>query len=265
MWGPFGVRTERRMRFENHIQAQDGSYRAVEMPGPRDLETWRACYHVFKAAAVMLKIAHPAVLERYESLFEQRCRRFPGAWHIMVLADMRCRCEFFGVEKRRLREMQMKCPTLSDYDPDMPWNSVIQSAADDIQYWQRNVEMPALEFTLGRHSRDAGTGSPSSGGHARPPVGQHTQKQPDVPASWKAVNLQGTEICRKWNASPGGCERNCPQRRAHQCAICLNTHRACQHDASKTGTGKGSKGSGGKGNQGGGPKKRARKTKKSGN
>ena len=82
VWGPFGVRLERSMRFMNHIRAQDGSYRAVEMPGPRDLETWRACFHVFKAAAVMLKIAHPAVLERYEALFEQRCRRFPGAWHM---------------------------------------------------------------------------------------------------------------------------------------------------------------------------------------
>ena len=218
----------------------------------------------------MLNIAHPAVLERYEALFEQRCRRFPGAWHIMVLADMRCRSEFFGAEKRILRELHYKCPAMPDFDPEMPWNSVIQSAGEDMVYWHRNVDSPALEFTLGRHSKDAtrgfdaGTGSASSGGHSRPQSGQQTHK-PDVPANWKAVNLQGTEICRKWNATPGGCERTCPQKRAHQCAICLNTHRACQHDADKGGTGKGSKGSGGKGSQGGGPKKRARKAKKSSN
>ena len=140
-----------------------------------------------------------------------------------------------------------------------------------VYYWCRNVESPAMEFTLGGRSnkdaargQDAGTGSASSGGtHVRQQTGQQPQK-PDVPSNWRAHNLQGTEICRKWNSSPGGCERNCPQRRARQCAICLNTHRACQHDAEKGGGNKAGKGSSGNGGQGGGPKKRARKTKKSG-
>ena len=71
------------MRFMNHAEAADGSYRTVELPGPRDFETRRSCIHVFKAAAVMLKIAHPAILERCEALLEQRCRRLPSAWHIL--------------------------------------------------------------------------------------------------------------------------------------------------------------------------------------
>ena len=196
------------MRFENHIHAQDGTYSAVEMPGPRDLETWRACYHVYKAAAVMLKIAHPAVLERYEALFEQCCRRFPGAWHVLVLADMRCRSEFFGAEKRRLRELHYKCPALSDWVPDMPWNAVIRSACEDLTYWHRNVESPALDYTLGRGSKDTlrltdfGTGAMSSGGTFSGQSSGKRQGKPDMLAGWNSHNSKGIEICRKWNQLP---------------------------------------------------------------
>ena len=166
------------------------------MGGPCDLEIWRACYHVFKAAAVMLRIAHPAVLERYEALFEQRCKRFPGAWHIHVLADMRCRCEFFGADRRRLRGMRYKCPSLSDFDTEMPWNAVIRSASEDLVYWHRNVDSPALEFTLSRGNKEAPRNSEyragvasSSGTH----TGQQVQKQqqkPELPANWKATNIK---------------------------------------------------------------------------
>ena len=246
----------------NHVQTADGSYRAIEMPGPRDLETWRKCFHVFKAAAVMLKIAHPAALERYESLFEQRCRRYPSAWHILVLADVRCRSEFFGAEKRRLKDLHYRCPAMSDYDPEMPWNSVIRSACEDLTYWHRAVDMPALEFSVGskepRGYQPGVSSSSASGMAVAMPQSDKRQKQ-EVPANWRSHNLKGQEICRKWNASPGGCEPTCPQQRSHQCAICLNTHRACNHGAEKGG-GKGKTKTGG--GSAAGPKKRARKSKK---
>ena len=215
----------------------------------------------------MLKVAHPAVLERYEALFEQRCRRFPSAWHILVLAGVRCRGEFFGAEKRRLKDCHFRCPSLSDYDPEMPWNSVIRSASEELTYWHRSVDQPALELFMGS-SRDAGRGgfqgsgsSSSAGMSIQIPQSDGRQKL-EVPTNWRTHTLKGTEICRTWNLSPGGCEITCPQQRAHQCAMCLNTHRACNHSTEK-GNGKGSK-SGDSGGNGpsAGPKKRARKPKK---
>ena len=123
-------------------------------------------------------------------------------------------------------------------------------------------------FALSRGNKDtprnseykAGVAS-SSGGH----TGQQVQKQqhkPELPANWKATNTKGVEICRKWNGSPNGCEHRCPQNRAHQCAICLSTHRACQHDTG--GGNKSGKAPNTGGGQNGGPKKRARKGKKAG-
>ena len=135
--------------------------------------------------------------------------------------------------------MHFKCPTLSDFDPEMPWNAVIRSACEDLTCWHRNVDSPALEYTLGRGNRDSTrnsdtrAGASSSGGTHTGQQIEKRQQKPELPAGWKAHNTRGVEICRKWNSSPGGCELHCPQNRARQCAICLSTHRACQHDAGR--------------------------------
>ena len=107
-------------------------------------------------------------------------------------------------------------------------------------------------------------GASSSGGTYAGQQAEKRQAKPDLPTTWKAHNSKGVEICRTWNLSPNGCEHSCPQQRAHQCAICLSTHRACQHDAERGGGGEGGKSTGRGGGQGGGPKKRARKAKKAG-
>ena len=238
VWGPFGARQERAMRFVNHIQAADGTYRAVEMAGPRDLATWRRCYHVFKSAAVMLKVAHPAVLERCEALFEGCCSRFPDAWHILVMADVRCRSEFSAKRNAGFANFTTSAHRFPIFDAGMPWNSVIKSAGGDLAYWHRSVDQPALEYSVNNGRSGAGRTvasiSQSASSSAAPAV-MEKRKQPELPSGWQSHNTKGIEICRKWNASANGCEAVCPARRAHQCSICLNTHRACQPVSGKGG------------------------------
>ena len=112
----------------------------------------------------------------------------------------------------------------------------MRSAGGDMVYWHRAVDQPALEYSVGcgrsgsgRAAADISQGPSSS----TAPAAVEKRKQTDLPPGWQTHNLKGVELCRTWNASANGCEAVCPARQAHQCSICLNTHRACQHVAGK--------------------------------
>jgi len=101
VWGPHGARIERRLKFVSYALTPAGAWRTLELPGADCLDTWRDCWAVFKTAAVMLDIARPSTLDLYAASFEERCRRYPRAWHLCAQADIRCRSEFLIEEKRR--------------------------------------------------------------------------------------------------------------------------------------------------------------------
>lgn len=150
VWGPYGARIERRMKFTSHVTTPDGTWRTVELPGADCLDTWRECWAVFKTAAVMCNLAHPATLDRYEQLFAERCKRYPGAWHLCAQADIRCRSECWVDEKRVQEQFHTQFPQLSAFDPAMPWNTVIKKAAGDAEFWDKELDKPALLYMLGR-------------------------------------------------------------------------------------------------------------------
>ena len=82
VWGPYGARLERRLKFTHHMMGADGMWKTIEMPGADSLNTWRSCWSVFRPAAIMVGVARPATVDRYEQLFVDRCDRYPRAWHI---------------------------------------------------------------------------------------------------------------------------------------------------------------------------------------
>ena len=81
----------------------DGATATQEIPGPCDLDAWCACWRVFRSAGVMVGIAAPTTLDRYEAKFKQRFGQFRNHWDIAVLADLRCRTEFW-IDERRQQE-----------------------------------------------------------------------------------------------------------------------------------------------------------------
>ena len=101
----------------------------------------------------MLDIASPAALDDYATCFEERCRLFPRAWHICAQADIRCRSEYWAEEYRRQAEWHRAQPGFSPYDPSRPWNSVIREAANADKFWTKELNDPALRYTLGHGQR----------------------------------------------------------------------------------------------------------------
>ena len=87
----------------------------------------------FSVVAICIGIAQPAVLTKYARRFEERVARYDRAWHLCLKAEERCRSEFWGNERRRQARFAEADPTLSSVEKDMPWNSVIKEAADNLE------------------------------------------------------------------------------------------------------------------------------------
>jgi len=150
VWGPYGARLERRLKFTHHMMGPDGMWKTVEIPGADSLDTWRRCWAVYRTAAIMVGVAHPATIDRHEQLFIDRCERYPRAWHICARADIRRRMEWWTEEHRRHVGFHIAHPALSAYDPGMPWNSVIKASSSDVEFWEKELQEPALLFTFGQ-------------------------------------------------------------------------------------------------------------------
>ncbi len=272
VWGPYGQRNERRMKFLNHFMDASGRWQTAEQPGPSCLEAWRDCWGVFTSAALMLQLASVATLQRYAARFEERCKRYPRSWHICVIAEDRCRSEFFPGEKRRQERFHADHPSMSGFDPMKPWNSVFREATDNTDYWLRELQEPAWLYSERRgavapswthQQQDAAAYSPSNSPYQHQPQ-QHQGDKRDRPWEQQGDRARkgkngkythgrtGLEICYTYNRSEGGCstQRWCPNGREHACEYCLSNHRGCQQicRASRaTGNEAGDKGGRGKG------------------
>jgi hypothetical protein len=209
----------------------------------------------------MLDIARPATLDLYAASFEERCRRYPKAWHLCAQADIRCRSEFLIEEKRRQEAFHQRMPMMSSFVPIAPWDSVLKAAAADGPFWDRELKEPALLFTvgLGKHAalepswverqlpEEASTAEGSGGRRKKNKKRKHEEaKKPaanapaakgkgkgkskdDHPRKGKdgsyTTTRDGSQICFAWNDAMAGCAKSCPNNRAHVCRKCLQPHR----------------------------------------
>ena len=181
VWQKHGTRVERRLKFTAHFQDNDGTWRTRELPGPENLEVWGEAWAVFKTAAIMASVAHPSTLDVYEARFRERVLRYPDCWHIAVQADVRCRAEFWVSERRRQEQFHAASPTLSNFSPLMPWNSVIRASAADAVFWEDEFKEPCRLFQMQRKTPAPALSAAASsayGGPAPPPF-------PPPPPPWQ--------------------------------------------------------------------------------
>ena len=270
VWGPFGARTERELTFVNYIQAAPGIWQPVEQPGAPNLVIWRDCWAVFKTGAIMKGVATQSTLDTYVTNFEERCRLFPTSWHLCATADIRCRAEFWGEERRRQAEWHGTNPSLSRYDPDMPWDSVIRESAESKDFWDRELRDPGLVDLASRGGQRAARSTiadapplPQSLADRPPrrPRGQPTNQvndndqdkfnKRDSDGNFK-YSRSGVEICGKYGE--GRCQDAiCPHvdptgtPRAHICFNCRQPHRGDECRQKKPGRGGKGRGRGGRG------------------
>ena len=154
-------------------------------------------------------------------------------------------------------------PALSSYVALTPWDSVLKIAATDPVFWARELQEPALHYSLG-HGRSEPSfvekQPPQQGAEglskraakrkredarraadATPPP--QVQQRPQHPSKGSkgdgkghprkgkrggyTTTRDGSQICFTWNAAQDGCKSPCPNNRAHVCTKCLQSHRAC--------------------------------------
>jgi hypothetical protein len=240
VWGPYGERLARAMKFVSQ-EIKDGKWHIVELPGAASLDAWEEAWRIFRTAAIMLNVATAAVLDRYGSEFKMRVQENPHAWHLAARADIRCRTEFWPQERRRQEAFFGSHATMSVFNPLQPWNSVIRASSSAAEYWSRELEKPALRYSL--HGPKAMMSRPkvieeakgfdvSGRSHQASGVkrdGRGAAK--DEPRRRDGRYLKsraGIEICYEWGRSREGCSNDgqCPQRRAHVCEWCRQPHRA---------------------------------------
>ena len=243
VWGPYGLRIAKKLRFTASFMDGTGTWRSKELPGPDSLGAWEECWRVYRTAVIMAGIARPAVLDMYAARFRQRVLRYSWAWATACLADQRCRREWFEQERRRQASFQMSNPELSAVCVDMPWNSVFQAAAHAPDFWKDNLEEPAvLARVEGRGGRPRSRSPPARrlgrAEHAAPGPkgrgkaqdgkgGKGKDNEAKAPDGRYFRTSHGRQICRAWNREADGCgDRACKDGRAHVCEFCRGNHRA---------------------------------------
>lgn len=247
VWGPYGARIERRLRFRAHHLSADGKWATTEVPGADSLDTWLDCWEAFKTAALMAQTAHAATLDLYRTEFKRRCDRYPRAWHICAQADIRCRSEFWVAERRRQEAAHATNPSVSTYDPGMPWDSVIRASAKAADFWDVELKEPALVYMLGSgrdsnvrralpnsaEEQEAAGGTQKWGGR-KPRAGIDKKGGGKGGGGGKRradgrylTARNGKEICFTWARNENGCAAaQCPNGRMHICEWCRQPHRS---------------------------------------
>ena len=149
VWGPFSERRDRHFQLETwHKNAHD-EWVCKEIPGAMCLEDWQEAWAFATTGFVMHDEVDHGVADAYKNFFAAMANTYPRAWFICCIAEWRLRFEWAPKELRRQKAFHTDTPTLSKFDPDRPWNSVLSAAImglESITYWERHLKEKARKW-----------------------------------------------------------------------------------------------------------------------
>ena len=143
IWRPFGNRMGRALKFTVHSMRPDGSVAPREVSGPADFTAWAKSWRVFAFAMAALGQASRTRLARYYERISKLNEEFPRYWWVVGLADIRMRSEYLE-RVRRTCVKKHAAGELQDFDPNRPWDVTFREAAQDKDYWAREVDKKVL-------------------------------------------------------------------------------------------------------------------------
>ena len=205
------------MKFLNHILQPDGTFRAVEVPGPPSFDAWLASWRVFEntilvftvdVGGVPLPMVTPSALEEYKDAFRDLVMSYSEAWHLCVTAEDRCRAKHFPRLRRELVEAAAQ-GLRARFDQNRPWDEVFRTAARDQAYWDRYVREPALLFRTAssrKKEQPGGTGSAAdlAGEDATLGVAKKRRKGQNQRLKAKVAKLEEEKGGMDWVKPPKG-------------------------------------------------------------
>jgi hypothetical protein len=199
VWRPHGNRLGRALKFTVHSMRPDGTYAPKEINGPADFHSWARSWTVFAFAMSVLQQATRTRLARYYDRIKLLSEEFPRHWWVIGLADIRMRSEYIVRVRRNCVKKQAE-GSLPEYDPTRPWDVVFREAANDHEYWSREVDKKVLLHSLGMASEaklaDEGFGTLEEAGNPMKSAyagGKGTKRPQDdaghpLPKKWNKPN-----------------------------------------------------------------------------
>ena len=137
---PYARKTSRAHRFTAYLPQPDGSWLAKEIPGPSNFQAWLHCWRVFRVARLMLKVAHVMPLDRYQRKIEKLAMQWPTAWHLVCLAEDKCRFEHFNRLKSRIEFVgPLRRCGMQGF---LGQQFFLKAAEDDESYWTTTFDTP---------------------------------------------------------------------------------------------------------------------------
>jgi len=243
-WKPFRWKPFRAMTL-----GPDGRLTFGELRGPGNVDSWLACFLVFKVAMVRCNAINPSSLDGYIHHIKKLAGLYGSeTWGLLYQADHRARLEQIDRIRRQgallyeaaARNAGPNAVVGHDFDPARPWIYCFEQLVADNMFWQDQFLNPAIMI--------------------------NKQKQNNVSGGLYTTNRAGTKLCTKFNEGTCtdlvavGQSWLCPldKRSAHQCAKCLSPHHgasslSCQGSTADSqrvlrfprgGKGRGSKGRG---------------------
>ena len=146
----YARKTTRAHRFTAYLPQPDG---------PANYQAWLYCWRVFRVACLMLKVAHVMPLDRYQRQIEKLATQWPTAWHLVCLAEDKCRFEHFNRLKSRIEfDISLGRAAPPMWDAGSPWSAIfLKAAEDDETCWEDNIRHPAMSWLA-----HGGRGSPKA-------------------------------------------------------------------------------------------------------
>ena len=149
-YADFGIWTAHANRFHmfHKFDAQvfiDNKLQKNALKGPSDIEAWKSCWAVFRAAMLSVGGASPSSLDAYAKGISTLSGRFPGevCWGIIFCGDVLCRSEMWNAIREDLVD-DLEWPAK------FPWDLVIRRSCyagkhinmEMFQWWEFHVVIP---------------------------------------------------------------------------------------------------------------------------
>ena len=156
---PYGRTMQKQLKTRSWVMQQDGTFKALDVPGPPSFDAWAACWKVFRAILYMLRypaaaggsplrVVTQACLEEYYERVAKLNNDYPEAWHLLMKAEDKCRSEMFERYRRQLTKAaaENRLPMGLEFNPLQPWIGVFTFAARHKDFWDEHVVGPAMLF-----------------------------------------------------------------------------------------------------------------------
>eukprot|EP00435_Cladocopium_sp_Y103_P033053 s1409_g8.t1 len=148
IFGPYGHRIERKVKLSGMTIGRDGQMRQIELHGPPNIGTWLASYNVLMTILVMKRAVDLGILLKYRSHVERLHDRYSDKiWAVLYQAESRCRLELMDRLRREAvaeHDTIVAAGGISSFEPDRPWNTAWQRAANHEAFWREEVIEPGM-------------------------------------------------------------------------------------------------------------------------